>query len=165
MEKCRTQNRQSNSENQEQSRNHNPPRLHTTLRSYNIKTRRSWYRNRPMGQWKRTETLGSNPHTDGQLIFYSGSKNILSWPQISFGYFCMMLWKNLKEQFGQPNTSERRPSAHQVLLGKWYSHRTVTEIITHMHTTHQKGTKNGLKTQIRGNKPLTPRGKSRLSIL
>ena len=77
----------------------------------------------------------------------------------------MMLWKNLKEQFGQPNTSERRPSAHQVLLGKWYSHRTVTEITTHMHTTHQKGTKNGLKTQIRGNKPLTPRGKSRLSIL
>ena len=136
-----TQNCQSNPENQEQSRRHNPPRLHTTLWSYNIQTRRSWHRNSPMEQWKRTETLGSNPHAHGQLIFHSGSKNILSWPQISFGYFCMMLQKNLKEQFGQPNPSERRPSSHQVLLGKWYSHRTVTEITTHTHTIHQKGTK------------------------
>ena len=28
-----------------------------------FKTRRSWHRNRSMGRWKRTETLGSNPHT------------------------------------------------------------------------------------------------------
>ena len=37
-----------------------------------FKTRRSWHRNRPGGQWNRTQTPGTNPHIYGQLIFDRG---------------------------------------------------------------------------------------------
>ena len=29
---------------------------------------------------------------------------VLGWPKVSFGFFCNILWKNLNELFGQPNT-------------------------------------------------------------
>ena len=32
-------------------------------------------------------------------------RNILVWPKSSFGFFRKMLWKNLKELYGQPNIS------------------------------------------------------------
>ena len=29
---------------------------------------------------------------------------LLGWPKSSFGFFCTILWKNLNELLGQPNT-------------------------------------------------------------
>ena len=39
-----------------------------------LKTRRSWHRDRPAGQWHRTQTPGANPLIHGQLIFDGGTR-------------------------------------------------------------------------------------------
>ena len=99
-----TQNCQSNPEDQEESRRHKPPRTHRRLPSkYSKQASSGTKTDRGRGQWKRTETPGTNPLTYGQFIFHSGSKNILDWPQISFGFFYKILRKTLKKPFDQPN--------------------------------------------------------------
>ena len=40
------------------------------------------YRNRHVGQWNRRESPEINPHTNGQLIFNKGGKNI-QWENVS----------------------------------------------------------------------------------
>ena len=97
-----TQNFWSNSEDQGQSRRHNPPRLYTTPQSYGIQYKEVLVEERP-GTMQKNGDPKNNLQFYRQLIFHSGSENILSLPQISFGFFCTMLWKNLKEPFGQPN--------------------------------------------------------------
>ena len=141
-----TQNCQSNPEDQEQSRRHKPPRIHTRLQSkYSKRGSAGTKTDQGRGQWKRTETPGTNPLTCGQLIFHSGSKNILGWPHISFGFYYKTLRKNLKKPLTNP-TQRENDSFLGVLLGKSYCHRPVTEIRTHMHTIQQKGNQNGLKS-------------------
>ena len=76
MEPQKTQNCQSNSEEQKQSRRHNSPRLQAILQSHIIKTGWYWYHNRHTDQWHRTENPEINPDIYSQLIFDKGGKNI-----------------------------------------------------------------------------------------
>ena len=87
-----------------------------------FQTRGSWHRNRPRRQWKSTETPGTNPYIDNQLIFHHGNKNI--WlAKISLVCFCKMLWENMKEDFSKPKGKKTLSSAS----GVWGTHTDIGE--------------------------------------
>ena len=59
-----------------QNRRNNLPRLQTILQARVTKIQWYWHKNRHMDQWNRIESPEINPHTNGQLIFHKGGKNI-----------------------------------------------------------------------------------------
>ena len=59
-----------------QNRRNNLPRLQTILQATVTKIQWYWHKTRHMDQWNRIESPEINPHTNGQLIFHKGGKNI-----------------------------------------------------------------------------------------
>ena len=92
------QNCQSNPEDQEQSRKHNPPRLQATLQSYSVQNKEVLAQKQIYGTMEKNRDPRIKPTHYGQFIFHNGSKNILGWPQIAFRFFCRCYEKTLKEE-------------------------------------------------------------------
>ena len=76
MEPQKTQNCQSNPEEQKPSRRHNSPRLQAILQSHSHQDSVVLASKQTYRQWNRTENTEINPDTYGQLTFARGGKNI-----------------------------------------------------------------------------------------
>ena len=76
MEQQKTQNCQSDPEEQKPSRRHNSPRRQEILQSHSHQDVWYWYQNRQTDQWKKIENSEINPDTHSQLTFDKSGKNI-----------------------------------------------------------------------------------------
>ena len=76
MEPPKTQNCQSNPEEQKHSRRHNSLRFRVILQSCSNQDSVVLVPNRQKNKWNRIENTEVNPDTYGQLIFDKGGKNI-----------------------------------------------------------------------------------------